>query len=299
MMKEQQQKTVSLVLGSGGARGYAHIGVIEVLEEKGYQIRSISGSSMGALIGGLYASGRLPAYKEWVLTLDVFDLLKLLDFSFAMTGVIKGDKVFDILEKIVGKETRIETLPIDFTAVATDINTQKEIWFQEGNLLEAIRASIAIPTVFTPITRKKQLLVDGGILNPLPTVPLLSHNNDLLIAVNLSGEKKADKKIRQTTKEEESLQAKISEFLQTNLFPKSDEEEVNYFTIFSKTIETMQNLITRYELAAHQPDILMEIPKNLCGFYEFHEAQKIIDYGRSVATHAISEYEKLQNLQEE
>jgi NTE family protein len=294
-MKETK-KSVSLVLGSGGARGYAHIGVIEVLEENGYEIRSISGSSMGALIGGLYASGRLPAYKEWVLTLDVIDLLKLLDFSFAMTGVIKGDKVFDILEKIVGKETRIETLPIAFTAVATDINTQKEVWFQEGNLLEAIRASIAIPTVFTPQTKHKQLLVDGGILNPLPTVPLLSHNNDLLIAVNLNGEKRADKKIRQTTQEEESLQAKISEFFQTNIFPKSDEEEVNYFTIFSKTIETMQNLITRYELAAHQPDILIDIPKNLCGFYEFHEARKIIDYGRSVALEAIKEFEKLEKL---
>lgn len=295
-MTHPANKTVSLVLGSGGARGYAHIGVIEVLEEHGYQIRSVSGSSMGALIGGLHACGKLEAYKEWVLTLDIFSLLKLVDFSFASTGVIKGDKVFDVLENIVGKNVRIEELPIDYTAVATDINTQKEVWFREGNLLDAIRASIAIPTVFTPKINKRQLLVDGGILNPLPTVPLLSDNNDLLIAVNLNGERSADKELQERSREEETLQEKITAFIQENIIPQKDEDEVNYFTIFSKTIETMQNLITRYELAAHQPDILMEIPKNLCGFYEFHEARKIIDYGRNVALKALKEYEALEKL---
>lgn len=295
-MTHPANKTVSLVLGSGGARGYAHIGVIEVLEEHGYQIRSVSGSSMGALIGGLHACGKLEAYKEWVLTLDIFSLLKLVDFSFASTGVIKGDKVFDVLESIVGKNVRIEELPIDYTAVATDINTQKEVWFREGNLLDAIRASIAIPTVFTPKINKRQLLVDGGILNPLPTVPLLSDNNDLLIAVNLNGERSADKELQERSREEETLQEKITAFIQENIIPQKDEDEVNYFTIFSKTIETMQNLITRYELAAHQPDILMEIPKNLCGFYEFHEARKIIDYGRNVALKALKEYEALEKL---
>ncbi len=292
-----KKKSVSLVLGSGGARGYAHIGVIEVLEESGYEIKSISGSSMGALIGGLYAAGKLQAYKEWVLTLDIFSVLKLIDFSFATTGVIKGDKVFDVLETLVGKNVKIENLPIDFTAVATDIDTQKEVWFQEGDLLTAIRASIAIPTVFTPITsQNNHPLVDGGILNPLPTVPLLADTNDLLIAVNLNGEKSADKSLQNMVPKEESMQAKVTEFLQKNFFTDKEENELNYFTIVSKTIETMQNLITRYELAAHQPDILMEIPKNLCGFYEFHEAQKIIEYGRKVAKRKIAEFEKLETI---
>ncbi len=291
-----QKKTVSLVLGSGGARGYAHIGVIEVLEEAGYAIKSISGSSMGALIGGLYAAGKLDDYKKWVLSLDMLSVLKLIDFSFATTGIIKGDKVFDILETLVGKDVKIEHLPIDFTAVATDIDTQKEVWFQEGDLLEAIRASIAIPTVFTPINTNKHLLVDGGILNPLPTVPLLSDSNDLLIAVNLNGERKADKLTSEISHEEETLQKRITDFLQKNFFEEKKEEEINYFTIVSKTIETMQNLITRYELAAHQPDIVIDIPKNLCGFYEFHEAQKIIDYGKKVAQKALKEYEQLEKL---
>jgi NTE family protein len=293
-----QKKTVSLVLGSGGARGYAHIGVIEVLEKSGYEIKSISGSSMGSLIGGLYAAGKLNDYKKWVLSLDIFSVLKLVDFSFAATGVIKGDKVFDVLETLVGKNVQIEDLPIDFTAVATDINTQKEVWFQEGNLLSAIRASIAIPTVFTPQqNNKKQLLVDGGILNPLPTVPLLSDTNDLLIAVNLNGEKKADKLLQKQSEIENSMQAKITEFIQKNfLTTETEEKEPNYFSIVSKTIETMQNLITRYELAAHQPDIVIDIPKNLCGFYEFHEAEKIISYGRNVAQKALHEHEKLEDI---
>ncbi len=291
-----QKKTVSLVLGSGGARGYAHIGVIDVLEKSGYEIKSISGSSMGALIGGLYAAGKLQDYKEWVLSLDMFSVLKLVDFSFAATGVIKGDKVFDVLKTLVGKNVKIENLPIDFTAVATDIDTQKEIWFQEGDLLSAIRASIAIPTIFTPVRSNKHLLVDGGILNPLPTVPLLSDTNDLLIAVNLNGERKADRMIEQHSDEEESIQQKITEFIQKNFFENEKKEEVNYFTIVSKTIETMQNLITRYELAAHQPDIVIDIPKNLCGFYEFHEAQKIIEYGEKTARRAISEYQKIEKL---
>ncbi len=289
------KKTVSLVLGSGGARGYTHIGIIEVLEKHGYEIKSISGSSMGALIGGLYACGKLNDYKEWVLSLDIFSVLKLIDFSFASTGAIKGDKVFDVLETLVGKNVMIENLPIDFTAVATDLNTQKEVWFQEGDLLEAIRASIAIPTVFTPQGNDKQLLVDGGILNPLPTVPLLSDTNDLLIAVNLNGEKRADDLI-QATQEEESIQTKISEFIQNNFFSKDENEELNYFSIVSKTIETMQNLITRYELAAHQPDIIINIPKNLCGFYEFHKASKIIDFGRKTAYQELLEYEKLAKI---
>ncbi len=286
------KKSISLVLGSGGARGYAHIGVIDVLEKEGYKIESISGSSMGALVGGLYACGKLPLYKEWVLSLDFFSVLKLIDFSFATTGVIKGDKVFDILEDFIG-DIQIQNLPISFTAVATDLNTQKEVWFQEGSLLKAIRASISIPTVFTPQINEKHLLVDGGILNPLPTVPLLSDVTDLLIAVNLNAERQATNLLSSST-QEDSIQNKITEFLQKNFSPKNSYDDQNYFTIISKTIETMQNLITRYELAAHQPDIVIEIPKNLCGFYEFHQAKKIINYGQEVAYKKIKEYEKLE-----
>ncbi len=161
------KKSISLVLGSGGARGYAHIGVIEELLKHDYEIKSISGSSMGALIGALYACGKLGEYKEWVLGLDLFDVASLIDLSFARTGIIQGDKVFKEIEKMIG-DVMIEDLPISYTAVATDLIKQKEVWFQKGSLLDAVRASIAIPTVFTPKKIGNRHLIDGGVLNPFP-----------------------------------------------------------------------------------------------------------------------------------
>ncbi|MCH9813533.1 MAG: patatin-like phospholipase family protein [Epsilonproteobacteria bacterium] len=285
------KKSISLVLGSGGARGYAHVGVIEVLEEAGYEIKSISGSSMGALIGGLYACGKLETYKEWVLTLDTFEVLKLIDFSFSKNGMIKGDKVFDVIAKMIG-DVKIEDLPISFTAVATDLTTQKEVWFQKGSLLDAIRASIAIPTIFTPKTLGNQLLVDGGVLNPLPTVPVLADRTDLTIAVNLNGEKVAKEKLKKKQKKS-SFEQKLTKFLEDNRLIKK-ERDINYFTIVSQTIETAQNLITRYELAAHQPDLIIEIPKNLCDTYDFDEAKTTIAYGREIAQKRINAYHKIE-----
>ena len=179
-------KTVALVLGSGGARGYAHMGVIEVLQEQGYEITAISGASMGALIGGLYAAGKMHEYKDWVTGLGQFDLLRLLDFSFGSPGAIRGEKVFGEIEKMLG-DTRIEDLPIPFTAVATDLLAHKEIWFQEGTLHHAIRASAAIPSVLTPVMMHGRVLVDGAMLNPLPIVPVVSAHADLIVAVNLAG----------------------------------------------------------------------------------------------------------------
>ncbi|MBE0484786.1 patatin-like phospholipase family protein [Marinobacter sp.] len=180
-------KTVALTLGSGGARGYAHIGAIEVLRERGYNIVAISGCSMGALIGGMFAAGKMQEYKDWVTGLGQFDVLRLLDVTFTSVGAIRGEKVFSIVREILG-DTRIEDLPIAFTAVATDLLAHKEVWFQEGPLDRAIRASIAIPSVVTPLVLDGRVLVDGALLNPLPIIPTISAHADLVVAVNLSGE---------------------------------------------------------------------------------------------------------------
>ncbi len=274
------KKTVSLVLGSGGARGYAHIGVIEALEEEGYTIASISGSSMGALVGGLYAAGKLDLYKEWVLSLDVFELLLLVDFTFAKNGMIKGDKIFDIIERMVG-DIQIENLPIPFTAVATNLHSQKPVWFQKGNLLDAIRASVAIPTILTPKKIGEQYLVDGGILTPLPTMPLLANHNDYTIAVNIHADSDETLHIDEH-KETKTIQEKITTYLKMNFFDEN-EQELNAFKIVSKSIETMQNLLIRYELAAHKPDLIIEVPKNICDFYDFHKAKELITYGKKQA----------------
>lgn len=181
-----EPQTVALVLGSGGARGYAHIGVIEVLREQGYKIVAISGASMGALIGGMYSAGKLQAYKDWVTGLDQFQLLRLLDFSLGSPGAIRGQKVFGVVQEMLG-ETRIEDLEIPFTAVATDLLAHQEVWFQEGLLHQAVRASTAIPSVITPVMLHGRVLVDGGLLNPLPIIPTVASYADMIMAVNLSG----------------------------------------------------------------------------------------------------------------
>ena len=184
---KKPRKTVALTLGSGGARGYAHIGAIEVLTERGYDIIAVSGCSMGALIGGMHAAGKLKDYKDWVTGLGQFDVIKLLDVTFSSVGAIRGEKVFSVVRELLG-DTRIEDLPIAYTAVATDLLAHKEVWFQEGPLDKAIRASIAIPSVITPLVHNGRVLVDGALLNPLPIIPTISAHADLIVAVNLSGE---------------------------------------------------------------------------------------------------------------
>jgi NTE family protein len=280
------RKRVSLVLGSGGARGYTHIGVIEALNERGYTIEAISGSSMGALIGGLYAANRLDAYKKWVESLEIFDVLKLLDFSFAKDGMIRGDRVFEEIEKIVG-DIDIKDLPIPFTAVATNLKSQKSIWFQNGNLLDAIRASIAMPTIFTPKEINGESYIDGGILSPLPTAPLLSYNSDLLIAVNLHSKEEEIELSYDDKESENSLQERILSYIKENFF-NQNENEYNAFKIISKSIEMMQNRLIRDELALHEPDIIIEIPRNLSGFYDFHKAKELINFGKKRALSTLS-----------
>ncbi|MFP3978350.1 patatin-like phospholipase family protein [Marinobacter sp. KMM 10035] len=184
---ERKRQTVALTLGSGGARGYAHIGAIEILAERGYNIVAISGCSMGALVGGMYAAGKMQDYKDWVTGLGQFDVLKLLDLTFNAVGAIRGEKIFSIVREMLG-DTRIENLPLHYTAVATDLLAHKEIWFQEGPLDRAIRASVAIPSVVTPLVLDGRVLVDGALLNPLPIMPTISAHADLVVAVNLSGE---------------------------------------------------------------------------------------------------------------
>jgi NTE family protein len=192
---KEQGKTVALTLGSGGARGYAHIGAIEILCERGYDIIAISGCSMGALVGGVYAAGKMKDYKDWVTGLGQFDVLKLLDVTFNSVGAIRGDKIFSVVREMIG-DMRIEDLPIAYTAVATDLLGHKEMWFQEGPLDQAIRASVAIPGVVTPLVLNGKVLVDGAVLNPLPIIPTISSHADLIVAVNLSGEDDRRRKLK-------------------------------------------------------------------------------------------------------
>lgn len=178
------KKKIALVLSGGGARGLAHIGAIETLESHGYEITSIAGCSMGALIGGMYAAGKLPEVKDWVLALDRRKVLSLVDFSLSLTHLVKGDRVMEALKEIV-PDVNIEDLPIPYTAVATDWNSGKEVIFDHGSLYDAIRASISIPLFLNPVRREDMLLVDGGLVNSLPLNRVVRHSGDLLFGINV------------------------------------------------------------------------------------------------------------------
>ena len=294
-MKTNKQ-TVSLELGRSGARFYAHIGVIEELLAHDYEIKSISGSSMGALIGALYASGKLEVFKEWVLALDLLDVAKLVDFSFTGTGIIQGDKVFQVFEEMIG-DVMIEELPISFTAVATDLIKQKEVWIQKGKLVDAVRASIAIPTVFTPKKIGERYLIDGGVLNPLPIAPTVADDTDITIAVNLSSKVIKDYKLhipKREREKESGMQEIFFEMAQKaeQLFArekKSTFGEMGMFDIMGRTIDIMQNAVLDCKMAGYSPDIIIGVSNDACGFYEFNKAYEMIELGKIVTTENLRE----------
>jgi NTE family protein len=276
-----RKKTISLVLGSGGARGIVHIGIIQWLEDHGYEIRSISGCSMGALIGGFYAAGRLDAYTEWLEGIDVLDMLKLLDFK-GSGGFVSGEKLMKKLQEIIG-EHQIEDLPIKFTAVATDIDTQKEVWINEGPLLNAIRASISLPLFFTPFSYKGKRVVDGGVLNPVPIAPTFHDNTDLTISVNLGGEAMEKPLLeKEEEKTKSSFKSIVNNYLDKISLPDSFTKENGMYMVANRSFETMQSSIARMKLAAYPSDIEIDIPINLCGTFEFNRAKELIDYGYEI-----------------
>jgi len=287
-----KKKTVSLVLGSGGARGLAHIGVIEVLEQQGYQIRSISGASMGALIGGIYAAGELQTYTNWVCALERMDMLRLLDVSFSGSALFKGERIIKTLKELIG-DRNIEDLPISFTAVATDLEEGKEVWFAHGSLFDAIRASIAFPTLFSAFSYQGHKLVDGGLLNPVPIAPTLHDLNDLTIAVSLNGERKsspaATEKKEKPATHRNKYHRMVAEFIDglQKRVNGSQRDESGFFEVISQSIDTMQNSIARFKLAAYSPDVLIEIPKDSCTIYEFDRAKEMIAIGRKSTERAL------------
>lgn len=328
-------KSVALVLGSGGARGYAHIGAIAEIERRGYQISCIAGCSMGAVVGGIYAAGGLKAYEEWVSGLDYLDVLRLLDIGFGSLGAIRGEKVFGRIREILG-EVRIEDLPIAFTAVATDLTNQQEVWFQEGCLHQAMRASAAIPSLFAPLRQGTRVLVDGGLLNPLPIVPVVSSHCDLIIAVNLNAVHSAGYVLpiierpapirqqwdallenlspRSWLGRRDAAGADVLDVLEAaeveppveaaakrrrdEAAPVEVEEHVgpaSMLDLVNLSFETMQASLTQYKIAGYPPDLVIDIPKRLSRFFDFHRAPELIELGRIVASDTLDRFEGRQS----
>ncbi|SIT70297.1 NTE family protein [Ectothiorhodosinus mongolicus] len=289
-VQRNKPKSVSLVLGSGGARGLAHIGVIQELEARGFKVQAIAGSSMGALVGGIYALGKLQIYADWVSGLEQSDVLWLIDWSFSGGGIIRGQKVINKLRELVGEED-IERLPIAFTAVAVDIERGKEIWFHDGPLFDAIRASIAIPGLFTPHHYRGLTLVDGGLLNPVPVAPTLSALTDLTIVVDVNGPAEdLTPEVSPGNDHGRFLERLRSYAEALGLDINGDNEGLALSDILMRSFDTMQAALTRQHLAVFHPDVVIRIPKNACMVHEFYQAKPIIQLGRERAKAALDEW---------
>lgn len=289
------KKKVSLVLSGGGARGSAHIGVIEELEKQGFEIVSIAGTSMGSVIGGIYALGKLDEFKTWLCRLDKLEVFKLLDFSFSSQGLVKGDRVIGELKKFIS-DKRIEDLEIAYAAVATDLLNKKEVIIKKGSIYEAIRASIAFPTVFTPVNMDNTLLIDGGVLNNIPINHVKRFPGDLLIAVNVNAGIPFNKPIL-LNKEVETKQSiyrkKIQEFQNQlqKIIPAHKHESLGYFDLINKTISIMTSHISQVTIEKYPPDILIQVSKDACGTWDFYKAEEMVEAGRK-ATQKILEVHK-------
>jgi NTE family protein len=283
-MSKNVEKTVSLVLGSGGARGLAHIGVIRWLEDNHFKIESISGCSMGALVGGIYAAGKLEDFENWARAITKVDIVTLLDVSWNKSGLVKGDKLFNTLRELVG-DVDIEDLPVTFTAVATDIQVEKEIWVSSGKLFDAIRASISLPLFFTPFRYKGVDLIDGGVLNPVPIAPTFNDDTDLTVAVNLGGKVDNKKKITinndSASENKSPFTRKITEFVKSlkDSTAKDISKDWDAYDIANQAFDAMQSTIARQKLAAYPADHLIEIPRNACRTLEFDLASEMIELG--------------------
>lgn len=285
-------KTVSLALSGGAARGYSHIGVIRELINNGFKINAIAGTSMGAVVGAMFAANKLDEYEKWVKNLYQYDIINLLGFSIK-GGLIKTDKLFSVLGEMIGQDTLIEDLPIKFCAVCVDIVTKREVWFQEGNLLFAIKASSAIPSIFYPVEVDGHLYVDGGILNNLPVGALKNSQSDYIIAVDVNSNVKAEYDINITQDEEERQNSLFGQFQKiSKKFGKNSQNRYSMLDVAAISLEIMQNALKSYKLAENKVDILIEIPQNVCKVYDFHKAHQLIEIGKIATKKALECYQQ-------
>ncbi len=305
---------VAVVLGSGGARGYAHLGAVEELRARGHEVVALSGTSMGALVGGLVAAGSETDFAAWALSLTHGRVLRLVDPTAAGGGAVALHRLMRTLEDLVG-DVVIEDLPISYTAVATDLAARREVWFQRGPLIPAIRASIAIPGVFTPAVVAGRVLVDGGLLNPLPLDPTAAAAADFTFAVSLQGPRVPHEPVSPAR----GLSARSPDWAVDlrRRFGRSGpggaersepppavqptdtgaagslgpgvSSELRTSEVLAQSFDAMQGLITRYRLAALPPDVLVTVPLSAARTLDFHRAAELIALGRTLAAEALDD----------
>lgn len=330
-----KNKDVALVLSSGGPRGWAYIGAIEELESRGYNITSIVGTSIGSLIGGIYAAGKLAEVKEWLFSLDAWKVFSLMDISISMNHLVKGDKVMEALKEIV-PDIDIEHLNIPYRAVAADLYTGEEVVFDRGPLFDAVRASISIPSLFRPVKYGFRTLVDGGIVNTMPIDKVVRNGQDILVAFDVNDvdvehirqlvieeahkeedrirlEKALDAETRNVLK---SIRSNTSLTFRDKLIlakdqgvkilshkMNSEEEEPelffeeNYYSILSRTFSLMNHVIARNAAERYQPEVLVKMPFDAYGdISDYAKAREISEAGRELMKAALDRYETTTKL---
>ncbi|NOX43620.1 MAG: patatin [Gammaproteobacteria bacterium] len=280
---QNKQPNIGLALGGGSARGWAHIGVIRVLEEMGIKPGIVCGSSIGALVGAAYAGNSLDKLEDWVLTLDWQKTAKFLDIRFH-GGLIEGKKLFDFFNTQV-TDVPIEELPITFAAVATNLETGTEVWIKEGSVMNAVRASIAIPGLFTPVYMNEQWLVDGGLVNPIPVSLCRALGADTVIAVDLISNQSG----RQLTKSKNNhtINSPFTNKLRnlwsnmtTNNSNDNKPAPPSLFDTIASAVNIVQIQLTRSNLSVNPPDISISPHLQNIGLLEFYRARDAISEGR-------------------
>jgi len=289
----KHKKDIALVLSSGGAKGFAHVGVIRALERNGFNIHSVAGASMGSLIGGMYATGELDTFIDFMDHVDLREMLKFVDINLGRGGMVKGDKVIAKMKELI-PDRNIEDLNIPYCAIGTDIVTGEEKVFTSGKLYDAIRASISIPTVFTPHVIDGHYYVDGGVVNPLPSNRIHRKKRDMMITVSVNAtdpetftlpipakEKKNDRKLPEAMKKILDKAEKIFE---------DRSEHLSALDITDKTVELMLNQMSKLTLEIAPADIEINLPSDCFGTFDFYKANEIINYGDMAAEKAIKIY---------
>lgn len=287
----KRRNKVALVLSSGGARGYVHIGAITELLEQGYEITSVAGTSMGALVGGMYAAGRLDEVSQWMRSLGTLDILSLVDLSVSMNHVVKGKKVMDALQRIV-PDMDIEDLPIPYCAVASDIRSRREVVFRNGSLYNAIRASISIPSFFKPVTQGERVFIDGGTTNPLPLDRVTRTEGDILAAVNVNAP--SDPLIEDIRDRAERVYKKENP-IRGRIMPPTPSVESNYYSLVSKSFSLMIESLSSKSLLLTPPDLVVNIPMNRFGGFDYGNADRMIRYGRLRMRESIDEWQRMEH----
>ncbi len=285
----------------------AHIGVIEELEKSGYKIAEVAGSSMGALVGGIYCAGHLEDYRDWLLTLDRYAVFKLLDFTLASNGVLKAERVLKAIESLIG-DHQIEDLEIPFVAVASDLISQKEVHYRSGSLFKALRASIAVPTLITPVSEGGSLLVDGGVLNPLPLNLISPERGDIVVAVKLNSNAHAEnlevgrRPLTDTHESEpKAIHLRVVDAVRTQMLHihGAANEKAGHFgflDLLSVSFDLLQERLTDLLIDLYKPDLVVNIPRDVCGVYEFYRAREVIDAGRRACRGAIEQAAAVERL---